>query len=114
MSIRYKSGIVFGWKVTPEEKEMMNEISNYEYEDKFIGLDYYDEDDCIFGVWVQTIDFESNNCIEINVVSLANKIPNDFLSESCAQLRDMGCGEWMDDSNHPRHFPKMYMIGQVS
>lgn len=113
MSVDYKCGIVLGWRVSQEERDRMIEQCNYEYEDDFICLEpYRDNSEYIYGIWLRRGDCD-DFCVEINLFDLSERIPDDFMEESCARLRHMGCGEWIDDEKHPRHQPRMYVIGQV-
>jgi hypothetical protein len=113
MSIDYSCGVVFGWHVSQEEKDQMLERSNYEYEDEFICLDCYrDNSDYIYGVWLSHGPCDGF-CTEINIYKLSRNMSDDFMEESYAKLRHMGCDEWVDDEQHPRHLPRMYVVGQV-
>lgn len=113
MSVDYSCGIALGWKVSQEERDRMVERSNYEYEDDFICIDCYrDDSDYIYGVWLNRGPCDGL-CLEINLFDLSEKIPDDFMEESYARLRHMGCEEWVDNERHSRHQPRMYMIGQV-
>lgn len=113
MSVDYNCGIVLGWRVSQEERDRMVEQSDYEYEDDFICIDCYrDNSDYIYGVWLNRGPCDGL-CFEINLFDLSENIPNDFMEESYARLRHMGCEEWVDNEKHPRHQPRMYMVGQV-
>lgn len=113
MSVDYSCGIALGWRVSQKERDRMVEQSNYEYEDDFICIDCYrDDSDYIYGVWLNRGPCDGL-CFEINLFDLSEKIPDDFMEESYARLRHMGCEEWVDNERHSRHQPRMYMIGQV-
>ena len=113
MSVDYKCGIVLGWRVSQEERDQMVEQSDYAYEDDFICLDcYWDNSDYVYGIWLNRGPCDGL-CVEINVYDLSKNIPDDFMAESYARLRHMGCGEWADNEQHPRHQPRMYVVGQV-
>ncbi len=113
MSVDYNCGIAFGWKVSQTERDAMVAYSDYAYEDDFICVDGYRENgDYIFGVWLCR-DSCNGVVYEISLPQLALSIPDDFIMEANTKLRMMGCGDWVDDTKHPRHLPRMYVVGQV-
>ena len=113
MSIEFSSEIAFGWKVSREEYNTMNELSNFNYEDNFICVDSWSySSDYIYGITLCHIN--EGSCIELNLPALSAKIPSDFLSESIAALREMGKDEWFDDPTNPKNHPRLYIIGKVS
>lgn len=113
MSVDYNCGIAFGWRVNQEERDQMVKQSDYKYEDDFICVDCYRNDsDYIYGVWLSR-DPCDGLCFEINLFNLSENIPDNFMEESYAGLRHMGCEEWVDNERHPRHQPRMYIVGQV-
>ena len=113
MSVDYRHGIVYGWRVTQEEREQMVQNCDYEYEGDFILLNAYNDDsDYIFGVWLIRGDCDGY-CAKIDFYSLFEKLPVDFYDESHKKLQQMGC-KWINDKNHKRFHPCLYLVGTVT
>ena len=111
MSVDFSCCIAFGWKVSRQERNEMLEKTDWAYEEGFICINSYDEKtDYIFGVQLSGID--CGDCIELNVLNLAQYIPDDFLEERTAALRAMGMGDWFDNNNE-RKVPRLYLVGMV-
>ena len=108
MSVDYRSGLAFGWLVTPEEhNEMVNTC--WDYEDDFICVNAYTEDYYVFGIWLHCIGMGTIK--EFNLFELSMDIPSDFMGEWGAKLRAMGKGEWFDEE---KRLPGIFLIGQVT
>lgn len=112
MSVDYRYGIVYGWRVTQKERDQMIQNCDYEYEDDFILLNAYEDSDYIFGIWLLRGDYEGY-CTKIDFYSLFKKLPVNFYDESREKLRQMGC-EWINDSDHKRFHPCLYLVGTVT
>ena len=106
MSVNMRAKIVYGWKVSYEEKNKMNEISNYKYEDKFISIDAYHEQDRIIGEEIKTV--EMGECSYFNVLYLFDKIPSDFTDKYNKMLEEMGREDLLTVK------PGFFLIGQVT
>lgn len=106
MSVDTRAKIVYGWKVSYEEKNKMNEISNYAYEDNFILINAYIEDDRIIGEEIKTV--EMGECSYFNVISLFDKIPSDFTNKYNKILKEMGREDLLTVK------PGFFLIGQVT
>lgn len=93
MSVDYRAGFAFGWKISHQEREQMIETyhkntGSYDIEDYFIHINNYIEDTgCIFGDWISRFP-EPGYCRKFDPEMI--QIPENWFNEFVAMLRDAG------------------------
>lgn len=105
MSVDFNSILIYGWQVTEEEQEKIDEYFNYKYEDKFCRSNHYDEDsDIIFGE--EILNNSIGYALEVNENKLKeNKKEAKELSNL---LNECGLKEIAEEE------PKLYLVGQLA
>lgn len=107
MSVDYRAGIVYGYKVSYKDYNEMNEKSDYKYEDDFICVNSYDnEPDYILGEWVKVI-FEGT-AQPLNMWEIAEALPDNFATFLDERLKVMGRAGLIQQP------PQVYVVFQVS
>lgn len=104
MSVDFNAILIYGWQVTEEEKEKINEYFNYRYEGNFCYSDYYDEEsDVIFG---KELLSNAGYALEINENKLKeNKKETKKLFNL---LKECGLKEIAEEE------PKLYLVAQLA
>lgn len=107
MSVDYRAGLVYGYKVSYKDYNEMNAKSDYEYEDDFICVNLYDyESDYILGEWVKVI-FEGT-AQPFDMWEIAEALPDNFGTLLDEKLEAMGRTDLAQQA------PQVYMVFQLS
>ena len=64
MSVDYSAGVAYGWRLTDQQKDDINEKTDYKYEDDYIPINAYVISDWILGEWIYEI--ESGEAVPID------------------------------------------------
>ena len=104
MSVDFNAILIYGWQVTKEEQEKINEFFNYKYEGKFCCSDHYDEkSDIIFG---KEILSSAGYVLEVDENKL-EKNKQEVKEELSVLLNECGLEEMAKEA------PKLYLIAQL-
>ena len=104
MSVDFNAILIYGWQVTKEEQEKINEFFNYKYEGKFCYSNHYDENsDIIFGEEI------------LNSIGYALEVDKNELKENKKEIKKLSnllkeCGL----KDMAKEEPKLYLIGQFA
>lgn len=88
MSVEYSSTFAYGWVISREERDKIDEETNHEFEDEFVCLNgWVWETDYFFGIQLEGIESgyaypisaKSINCEEVNAF-LRKKYPPEVLA----------------------------------
>lgn len=107
MSVDYRAGIAYGYKVSFDEHCEMNEKSFYEYEDDFICVNsYVYNSDYILGMWVKTLP--DGTCAPLDLWEIADTLPKNYKDTLNEMLEAMGRTDLSQQK------PQIYLIHQVN
>lgn len=91
MSVDYSAGVAYGWRITDEQRNDINEKTNYKYEDEYLYINAYVTSDCILGDWVYQI--ESGTAISVDSFRDDWEFRQDFLDRFLPILKEAGYEE---------------------
>lgn len=107
MSVDYRAGIVYGYKVSFDEHCEMNEKSSYKYEDDFICINAYAyNSDYICGTWVKTLP--DGACAPLDLWEISEALPYGYETHLSMVLTAMGRPDLASQK------PQIYLVHQVS
>ena len=105
MSVDFNAILIYGWQVTEEEQEKINEFFNYKYENRFCYSNHYDEDsDVILG---KEILSGTGYALEVDENKL-EKNKQEVKEELSNLLKECGLEEMAKEE------PKLYLIAQLA
>lgn len=91
MSVDYSAGVAYGWRITDEQRNDINEKTNYKYEDEYLSINAYVTSDCILGDWVYKI--ESGTAVSVDSFRDDWEFRQDFLDRFLSILKEAGYEE---------------------
>lgn len=108
MSLSYKTGLVYGWRVNEATRNDMNIHSHYEFENDFIPINSYEDNPYyIFGVWITSLN-GVGKAKRVDTTEL--EFPSDFIEEFEQKWEKCGRKDWIMSGE----LPELYLIQQVT